>query len=136
MSQTPVFKSWSGYAYESLCLKHTEQIKKALEIGGIYAEVSSFFFKGNEALPGTQIDLIIDRNDQVINLCEIKFQQTEFNITKSYAEQLRKKVFVFREVSKTRKQLFLTMISTFGTNENKHSLGLIDHDLKMDLFFS
>ena len=136
LSQTSTFKSWSGYAFESLCLKHIEQIKTALQIGGIYSESSSFFFAGNESLPAIQIDLLIDRNDQVINLCEIKFQQSEFIISKSYAEQLQKKIAVFSEISKTKKQIFLTMITTFGTTQNKHSLGLVDNDLKMDVLFS
>ncbi len=136
LSQTSTFKSWSGYAFESLCLKHIEQIKRALQIGGIYSESSSFFFAGNQYLPAIQIDLLIDRNDQVINLCEIKFQQSEFIISKSYAEQLQKKIAVFSEISKTKKQLFLTMITTFGTTQNKHSLGLVDNDLKMDVLFS
>ncbi|MCB0593245.1 MAG: AAA family ATPase [Lewinellaceae bacterium] len=135
LSQTSTFKSWSGYAFESLCLKHIEQIKKALEIGGIYSESSSFSYTGNEYLPGVQIDLLIDRNDQVINLCEMKFQQREFSVTKDYAEQLRKKISVFSEISKTKKQIFLTLITTFGTIENKHSLGLIDNDLTMDVLF-
>ncbi len=116
-------------------MKHIEQVKQALEIGGIYSESSSFIFQGNEDLPGIQIDLLIDRNDQVINVCEIKFQQKEFNITKSYTEQLQKKLFVFSEVSKTKKQIFLTMITTFGIHENKHSLGLVDNDLTMDVLF-
>jgi len=136
LSQTSTFKSWSGYAFESICLKHIEQIKKALQIGGIYSELSSFFYQGDEYLPGVQIDLLIDRNDQVINICEIKFQQREFNITKSYAEQIRKKIFVFSEISKTKKQVFLTMITTFGVTESKHSLGLVDNDLKMDILFT
>jgi len=135
LSQTSVFKSWSGYAFESLCLKHVDQIKKALEIGGIYSESSSFTFSGNEDLPGIQVDLLIDRNDEVINLCEIKFHKNEFNLSKSYAEQLRKKIFVFEEVTKTKKQIFLTLISTFGITENIHSSGLIDNHLKMDVLF-
>jgi len=68
LSQTPTFNAWSGYAFESICIKHIGQIKKALEIGGIYSEESSFIFRGNATLHGIQIDLLIDRNDQVINL--------------------------------------------------------------------
>ncbi|MEM0991434.1 MAG: ATP-binding protein [Bacteroidota bacterium] len=135
LSQSAVFKSWSGYAFESICFKHLAQIKKALQIGGIYSESSSFVFKGNEYLPGVQIDLLIDRNDQVINICEMKFHRKEFTITKSYAEQLRKKIAVFAEVSKTKKQIFLTMISTFGILENKHSQGLVDNQLLMETLF-
>lgn len=135
LSQTSVFSAWSGYAFESLCIKHIQQIKKALEISGIYTESSSFIFKGNDTLPGVQIDLLIDRNDQVINLCEMKFQRTSFSISKAYATQLRKKIMVFSEVSKTKKQLFLTMISTFGTEENVYSQELVDNDLTMDVLF-
>ena len=135
LSQTSTFNAWSGYAFESLCLKHIDKIKKALDIGGIYSEDSSFIFKGNEELGGVQIDLLIDRNDQVINLCEMKFKRTAFNISKSYAEQLRNKILVFSEVSKTKKQIFLTMITSFGTLENKYSQELVDNDLTMDVLF-
>ena len=92
-------------------------------------------FTGNEYLPGIQIDLLIDRNDQAINICEMKFHQKEFTISKSYAEQLRRKISVFSEVSKTKKQIFLTMITTFGLIENKHSQGLVDNQLLMDVLF-
>lgn len=135
LSQTPRFTSWSGYAFESLCLKHITPIKKALEINGIYAEPSGFIFQGNDALPGIQIDLLIDRNDQIINLCEIKFYKTTFSLTKAYTEQLRKKIAVFTEVSKTKKLVFLTMITTFGVMENKYSQELIDNSLSMDVLF-
>ena len=135
LSQTPVFKSWSGYAFESLCLKHISSIKSALKISGIYTESSSFLFKGNDELPGIQIDLLIDRNDQVINLCEMKFYTSTFNITKSYAEKLRDKVSIFDEVSQTKKQIFLTMITTFGVRDNKYSQELIDNNLTIDILF-
>lgn len=135
LSQSTVFKSWTGYAFESVCLKHIEQIKKALRIGGIYSEASGFIFQGNEFLSGIQIDLLIDRNDQVINICEMKFYQKEFSISKSYAEQLRRKMTVFSEITKTKKQLFLVMITTFGILENKHSLGLVDNQLTMEILF-
>lgn len=136
LSQSSVFKSWSGYAFESVCLKHVEQIKKALQIGGVYSESSGFSFSGDEFLSGIQIDLLIDRNDQAINLCEMKFYQKEFSISKSYAEQLRRKIAVFGEVSKTKKQIFLTMITTFGLLENKYSQELVDNQLVMDVLFT
>lgn len=135
LSQTSIFTSWSGYAFESICLKHLTPIKKALEINGIYAEPSSFLFQGNDVLPGTQIDLLIDRNDYVINLCEIKFYRTPFTLTKSYTAQLRNKIAVFSEVSKTKKQIFLTLITTFGVMENKYSQEIIDNSLTMDVLF-
>lgn len=135
LSQTPKFTSWSGYAFESLCLKHIDAIKEALKIGGIYAEPSSFIFQGNDVLPGTQIDLLIDRNDHVINICEIKFHKKTFAITKAYAEQLRNKISIFSEVSKTKKQIFLTAITTFGILDNTYSQELVDNDFTMEVLF-
>ena len=96
----------------------------------------AFFSKpGTDTEQGTQIDLIIDRNDHVINLIEIKFYNTEFTITKAYAKQLRDKMRVFQETTKTKKQLFLTMITTFGLNQNTNSLGLVSDDFNMDILF-
>ena len=135
LTQIPLYKSWSGYAFESLCLKHVLQIKQALRIGGMYSETSSFFFAGNDNLPGTQIDMLIDRNDSVINLCEIKFYKDQFVVTKSYGEKLRQKRSIFRAVTKTKKQIFITFISTFGLLSNKHSIGLIDNWIELDALF-
>lgn len=135
LSQTPVWKSWSGYAFESLCLKHIPPIKRGLQIGGIYSETSSFVFSGNDEINGTQIDLLIDRNDNTINLCEIKFYNEQFSISKSYAEKLRQKRTVFKMVSKTKKQIFLTLIVANGFLSNKHSLGLVDSVLDLDVLF-
>ena len=134
-SQTAIYKSWSGYAFENLCLKHVGQIKKALEIGGVYSEASSFNYSGNKNTPGIQIDLLIDRNDQVINLCELKFHNKPFTINKTYAQKLRNKITTFTNISKTRKQVFLSLITSFGLIPNHHSLGLIDNDFTMDILF-
>ncbi len=135
LSQTPVYQSWSGYAFESLCLKHTLQVKKALQIAGIYSETSSFTFAGNDDLAGIQIDLLIDRNDGVINLCELKFHRGKFLISKEYADKLEQKRNIFTRISKTNKQVFITLITASGMTENKHSLGLIDNSLELDALF-
>ncbi len=135
LSQTQPYKIWCGYAFENICLRHIPQIKKALSIGGVYSVSSTFSKKGKGKEKGTQIDLLLDRNDQVINIFEIKHYNKEFTISKSYAENLRNKRHIFEETTKTRKHLFLTMITTFGMIENEHSLGLIDQTLTMnDLF--
>ena len=134
LSQTQKFKSWTGYAFESICLKHVNQIKKALRIGGVYTEPSSFVFKGDDTYDGIQIDLLLDRNDKIINLCEIKFYNQEFTITKAYAKQLRNKRGTFQEVSKTKKLVFLTMITTFGLKENEYS-SVVDNSLTMEVLF-
>ncbi len=135
LSQTQTYKSWRGYAFESLCLKHIAQIKKALEIGGVYSESSSFVFQGDDLRAGIQIDLLIDRNDHAINLCELKFYNDLYTLDKASAQNLRRKRAVFIELTKTRKQVFLTLITSFGLIPNQHSIGLIDQDFNMDILF-
>ena len=136
LSQTRAYKSWSGYAFESLCLKHISQIKKALGISGVYAETSGFYQKGTPQNAGVQIDLLIDRKDNVINLFELKFYSGLLTLSKSYADDLRDKVTVFKELTNTRKQVFLNLLTTFGLKQNEHSLGLVDKTLTMDALFS
>lgn len=135
LSQTQEYKTWSGYAFENICLKHIPQIKKALGIAGVYSRSSSFIKKGTDTEKGTQIDLLIDRNDKVINLFEIKFYNAELSISSDYAQALREKVRVFQEATNTRKHIMVTLITTFGLKPNKHSLGLVDQALDLDSLF-
>ncbi|MEN0006510.1 MAG: ATP-binding protein [Bacteroidota bacterium] len=136
LSQTQTYKSWSGYAFEGICLKHVAEIKKALSIGGVYAETHTFYQKGTATQKGVQIDLLIDRNDQVINLFEIKFYNAPFEISKSYAVELRTKLGVFQQATKTRKQVFINLLSPFPLVPNKHSVGLVDKALSLDDLFA
>jgi len=135
ISRSPTWKSWSGFAFESICMKHSENIKHALGISGVYSEESSYIYKGDKNNDGFQIDLLIDRQDAVINMCEMKFYSGEFTIDKSYATELRNKISRFKEHTGTNKNLLLTFISSFGLKKNSHSIGLADNDLKMDIFF-
>ena len=129
-----LYKSWTGYAFESICLKHASNVTKALGISGIYTQEYSFTSSGTETLPGAQIDLVIDRADRSVNLCEMKFYDAEFVISKEYARQLRQKREVFRSATKTRKHIFMTMISPYGVMPNEHS-GLIDQSFSADILF-
>jgi len=126
---TPTYFSWSGYAFEMVCLHHIYFIKKALGISGIQSAISTW--QSSKA----QIDLIIDRKDQVINLCEMKFSLNEFAIDNKYETNLRNKIETFRLQSKTKKALFLTFITSYGIKQNKHS-GMVRNDLNMDIFFA
>ncbi|MEO8852443.1 MAG: ATP-binding protein [Ginsengibacter sp.] len=135
LSQTQTAKAWAGYAFENACLKHLPQIKKTLGIAGVYAQSSTFLQKGNDSEKGTQIDLVLDRNDQTINLFEIKFYHSEFVLTQTEANALRNLMSVFEIKTGTKKRLLLTLITTFGIKHNKHSLGLIDQTLTMDDLF-
>ena len=135
LSQTQTYKTWSGYAYESICLKHIPQIKKALGITGVYSKSASFIKRGTKDEQGIQIDLLIDRNDKIINIVEIKFYDKEMRISKEYAKQLQQKKWIFEQSTKTKKWTMLTLITTFGLKHNEHSLGLIEATLTLDDLF-
>jgi hypothetical protein len=128
---SPSWRAWSGYAYENIVFAHTDNVKRALGISGIYTETSSWLSAKKEA----QIDLLIDRRDHVISICEIKFSQTPFIISKAYKTELEKKLAVFRSETRTNKSAFLTMITTFGTVANSNSLGLVQNQVTMEDLF-
>lgn len=125
---TPSFYAWAGYAFEMACLHHLPQVKKALGISGVQTSVSAW------RSPEAQIDLLIDRKDQVVNICEMKFSISPFVIDKQYSEKLRNKLGAFRQATGTKKALFLTMITTYGLAQNKYS-GLVQNSLEMDVLF-
>ena len=102
-STSKVFSSWQGYAYETLCIKHMEAIKLALQIGGVNTNVYSFFKAANRNTKGFQIDALLDRADNVINLCEVKFYNKELKPDKKFVEALRNKRARFIEYSGTKK---------------------------------
>ena len=116
-------------------MKHSLQLKRALGIADVYTEISPWRHQGTANEAGTQIDLLFDRQDGCINVCEIKFYPEPFSIDKAYAEQLQKKLTVFRQQTKTRKTLFLTFITPFGLKKNTHSINLVQKEATMDAFF-
>ena len=126
---TPKLLSWQGNAFEIICLLHIAQIKKALGIEGVSAQISAWW--GEHA----QVDLVIDRQDRVINLVEIKFSINSFEITKKYDEVLRTKVAEFIKHSNTNKAVWLTLVSSFGLSNNKYA-GTIQRVITMDALFA
>ena len=128
---SPAWRAWSGYAYENICLQHIAAVKKALGISGVYTEESSWIDKDRSV----QIDLLIDRRDHVISLCEVKFNQKPFLLTKAYREELEKKILTFKEETQTRKSVFLTLITTVSLKHNIHSLGFVQNVVTMDDLF-
>lgn len=123
------YKIWSGFTFENLCLKHINTLKKALGIEGVYTTNSSWF---NDEV---QIDLLIDREDNVINVCEMKFYQTEFSIDKSYYQKLKNKIKELRSEINTQKNIFLTMVTSYGIKENKYSKELVQNTITIKEFF-
>jgi len=135
LSAAPSWRSWSGTAFESVCLKHTREIKAALGITGVYTEESAWRHVPGKNQPGAQIDLLFDRQDFCISICEIKFSTTAFTIDKAYAAELVQKRDVFKSNTKTSKTLFIVMVTTFGTQDNSYKTGLVQNDIVLqDLF--
>lgn len=128
MLDSPSRRAWSGYAFEQLCLNHIVQIKQCLGISGVQCDVSAWRGEGG------QIDLLIDRRDDVINLCEMKFSQDEFEITKQYDELLRRRRESFRIETKTRKALHLTFVTTYGLKKNMYS-GTVENEVTLEGLF-
>jgi uncharacterized protein len=135
LSNGATYQSWMGYAFENVCLTHLKSIHEALGIGGIYTQVSSFNFKGNDTLSGIQIDLIIDRNDGIINLCEAKFTNKEFTITKDYTADLRRKRTVFQEITKTKKMVTTVLLTTYPAIQNAYYNEEVYAEVGLDKLF-
>jgi hypothetical protein len=116
---TPLRNAWAGYAFEILALLHIKEIKEALSIAGIQSLVSSW--RSEKTSSGSQIDLIINRKDGIINLMEIKFSNMDYVITKSFDANLKNKIATFKAETKTRKAVHLLMLTTYGLTKNKYS---------------
>jgi AAA+ ATPase superfamily predicted ATPase len=132
MHDTPKLNAWRGYAFEQLCLRHTDQIKTALSIAGVASDV--YAWRSKQSKPGAQIDLVIDRADGIVNLCEIKFSKYEYEVKSAYEENLRNKVFAFGSETRTRKTPHLTLVSTYGMKQNSHMHVFQSQVLLDDLF--
>jgi len=133
---TPAWYAWSGYSFESLCLKHIMQIKQALGIAGVETVASGWWYQSKQPEEtGAQIDLVIDRGDRCINLCELKYSDAEFIITKSYAENLRNKKKAFKEKTATKKTIFTTILTPYGAKKNAQYLDCIDREVTLDALF-
>ena len=129
---SPSLSAWKGYAYEQVCLSHSEQIKQALGIASISTEISSW--RSRQSSPGAQIDLLFNRKDGVINLCEMKYSKSEYVITKKEEAGLRNRIAVFEQETHTRKAVHLTMVTTYGVVMNSHS-GLVHSEVTLDELF-
>jgi len=114
---SPSHRAWSGYAFEQVCLHHISQIKAAIGIAGVASEISSWLGMENGKKIG-QIDLVIDRRDDTINLCEMKYSTKKYDITPSYMERLIERKETFRKITKTPKALHLTMVTLNGVVHN------------------
>jgi len=131
-ANSPQHNAWAGYAFEILALRHTNEIKRALGISGVQTAI--FAWRSEHSEPAAQVDLVIDRKDGIINLCEIKFSKTQFAINKGYEENLRNKIAAFQNETKTVKAVHLLMLTTFGLQKNKY-FGIAQKEVVLDDLF-
>ena len=129
---TPLHNVWTGFSFELLCQSHIEQIRRKLGISGVTTYTSSWRDRNED--DHVQIDLIIDRNDNVINVCEMKFSRKEFVITKDYDKNLRNKVWTFAEKTHTKKAVHITMLTTYGIKHNEYWSNIQSEVILDDLF--
>ena len=129
-----MFSTWSGLAFEKLCLNHEEQVRAALGVSGVSAEVFSWFSKAKEKVPkarGAQIDMLIDRADKTINVCEMKFLDepsggaerwsTPYSMSAKDEEDIERRVSALRRETGTDKQVIVTLITTKGLVRNRRT---------------
>jgi uncharacterized protein len=137
ISQTQAWKTWAGYAFEAVCFKHISQIRRALHIpDGAEAYAWKYIpHKKSEFQSGAQIDLVFDRPDGIVNLCEIKYSKSNFTIDKKEAKKLLSKVNVYREVTKTKKLIFISLITTFSLKKSANAENLVTSFATFDDLF-
>ena len=140
MEGKPLRNSWSGYAFERLCLQHMGQIKKAMGISGILSNVHSwackpFIDKDGQQWMGGQIDVLIDRSDGVISLCEMKYVTDRYSINADYEERLRKRASLLQKVTKTKKSIQHVFVTSYGIAKNNYS-DIVQKDIVLDDLFT
>lgn len=118
---TPLYNNWCGLAFERVCLQHIAQIKQALGIAGVASSVYSWRSNATANKRGAQIDLLIDRNDQVIDLCEIKFTKTTYEMGQDEDERIQNRLYRFVTETNTPKAVHLVLISAQGVKQNSYS---------------
>ena len=135
LEHTPVWKTWCGYAFENICFMHLQQMKMVMGIAAVYTEAGSYIQKAGNENKGVQVDMLIDRADNIINVCEMKFYDAPFTITKKYAAELRNKRAIVRMVAPSKRSIFITMVTCFGILENSYATELIQSQVRaVDLF--
>lgn len=128
--------AWMGTTFEMICLKHHRQIKDALGLGVISTETTTWHCSPNdeEGLPGAQIDMVIERADRIIHLCEIKFSVDKYAISREYENKLRERMGLFRYLTKNKKSLVNTFITTYGVVNGKNK-SILHSEVTMDDLF-
>ena len=130
-----VMKGWRGVAFEQVCWQHIQQIKRGLGIEGVKTSVSSWNVKGQETKTGTQVDLLIMRDDNIVNLCEMKFSGSLYAIDHEEETKMLHRVDMLKKTLSSKQKVHLTLITTYGLIPGKHS-GKVQKVLTCDDLFT
>ena len=118
---SPQINAWRGFAFEDLCLRHIGQIKRALQIAGVSSSQSSWALEGDDGQEGMQIDLLILRKDNVVNMCEMKFYSEDFTVDKSFHKKIVRRTIKLQEHLNRKNIVHSTLITTYGLTYNEYS---------------
>ena len=132
--KSPSVASWMGYAFEDLCFGHIRQIKRSLGIEGVITQESSWSISSETAKSGTQIDMIINRDDRFVSLCEMKFTRGEFEITSAYSIKILNRISRVQEILENKKSIQSVLITSFGLKTNAYS-GRFDKVITLEDLF-
>jgi AAA+ ATPase superfamily predicted ATPase len=134
MMKSQKLSNWQGLAFERVCMAHIEQIKHALHIDSIYTEY--FSWRSNDADKKAQIDMVIERADNMTNICEMKYDsQGEYSVSSVEEEKMRNRMNAYRDETETRNGIILTLVTTYGLKDNTHS-GAVDNVVTLDNLFA
>jgi AAA+ ATPase superfamily predicted ATPase len=145
-ARSPAFSTWAGYAFERLCFKHVDRIIESLGVASIGVAASTFRYApakrragtnlpaGARSPEGVQIDLLLDRDDDTITICEMKYTDKPFTIDRKYARELGEKLSVFERVTKTKKAVQLVLVAAAGLKPNHYSEDLVTDTIALDAF--
>lgn len=131
---SPAMNSWLGYAFEEIVFYHIDQVKQALGISGVCTNESAWSVEGTSAQEGIQIDLLIERADRVINICEIKICNDEYAVTAAYARKILTREEYASNYFKNRRSVSSVLITTYGLKRNEYS-GRFQKVITMDDLF-
>ncbi len=125
--------TWRGLTFENVCFRHISQIKQALGISGVRSSQSQWIVQGTEK--NTQIDLLIDRDDHVLNACEVKFYSNAFTVDKQYYQELLGRQEILMQMLSPKMALYQTLISAYGLKRNEYS-SIFTQVITMDDLFN
>ena len=128
-------KAWRGVAFEQVCWQHISQIKRALEIGGVRTSISAWNVPGVEQKKGAQIDFLILRDDNIVNMCEMKFYSSFYTVDKEEESKMLHRAGMLKDTLSSKQTVHITLVTTFGLVHGKYS-GKIQKVVTIDDLFT